>query len=121
LAWQRRKEEEGRKKGKGQQIELSQMWGRRRINLPFITAGASGTNPMQQKLTRMRRNSLRVNLLEAARYETSELALKNAKIVAETTFQEVVLVGGFDGIPKCSKLQVSSSWRKRVCTGREPG
>jgi len=62
-------------------IELSQMM-ETEINLPFITAGASGPIHMQQKLTRMRLEQLMSDLLERST-ETSEACSGRREDVAE--------------------------------------
>src|SRR5882757_3711615 len=82
-------------------IELSQMM-ETEINLPFITAGASGPIHMQQKLTRMRLEQLMSDLLERS-MKPVKLALEDAKM-SPNDIQEVVLVGGSTRIPKVQQL-----------------
>jgi molecular chaperone DnaK len=82
-------------------IELSQMM-ETEINLPFITAGASGPIHMQQKLTRVRLEQLMNDLLERSMKPVKQ-ALEDAKM-SPTDIQEVVLVGGSTRIPKVQSL-----------------
>src|SRR6202035_1133085 len=79
-------------------IELSQMM-ETEINLPFITAGASGPIHMQLKLTRTRLEQLMNDLLE----RSVKQALEDAKM-SPNDIQEVVLVGGSTRIPKVQQL-----------------
>src|ERR1700740_1460638 len=78
-------------------IELSQMM-ETEINLPFITAGASGPLHMQLKLTRTRLEQMMSDLLDRS-MKPVKLALEDAKL-SPNDIQEVVLVGGSAGIPK---------------------
>src|SRR6201993_4936587 len=82
-------------------IELSQMM-ETEINLPFITAGASGPIHMQQKLTRMRLEQLMNDLLDRSMKPVKQ-ALEDAKM-SPNDIQEVVLVGGSTRIPKVQTL-----------------
>src|SRR6202166_919174 len=82
-------------------IELSQMM-ETEINLPFITAGASGPIHMQLKLTRTRLEQLMNDLLERAMKPVKQ-ALEDAKM-SPNDIQEVVLVGGSTRIPKVQQL-----------------
>src|ERR1700755_550855 len=82
-------------------IELSQMM-ETEINLPFITAGASGPIHMQEKLTRMRLEQLMGDLLERSMKPVKQ-ALEDAKM-SPNDIQEVVLVGGSTRIPKVVSL-----------------
>jgi len=72
------------------------------INLPFITAGASGPIHMQVKLTRMRLEQLMGDLLDRSMKPVQQ-ALEDAK-VSPTDIQEVVMVGGSTRIPKVQTL-----------------
>jgi molecular chaperone DnaK len=72
------------------------------INLPFITAGASGPIHMQVKLTRMRLEQLMGDLLDRSMKPVKQ-ALEDAKM-SPTDIQEVVLVGGSTRIPKVQAL-----------------
>jgi molecular chaperone DnaK len=82
-------------------IELSQMM-ETDINLPFITAGASGPIHMQVKLTRVRLEQLMGDLLDRSMKPVQQ-ALEDAK-VSPTDIQEVVMVGGSTRIPKVQTL-----------------
>src|SRR6266704_3641994 len=82
-------------------IELSQMM-ETEINLPFITAGASGPIHMQLKLTRTRLEQLMNDLLERSMKPVKQ-ALEDAKL-SPTDIQEVVLVGGSTRVPKVQSL-----------------
>ena len=82
-------------------IELSQMM-ETDINLPFITAGASGPIHMQVKLTRVRLEQLMSDLLDRSMKPVQQ-ALEDAK-VSPTDIQEVVMVGGSTRIPKVQTL-----------------
>src|SRR5437667_1819478 len=83
-------------------IELSQMM-ETEINLPFITADASGPKHLQIKLTRTRLEQLTNDLLERS-MKPVKLALEDAKL-SPTDINEVVLVGGSTRIPKVQALQ----------------
>src|SRR6267143_237004 len=78
-------------------IELSQMM-ETEINLPFITAGASGPIHMEEKLTRTRLEQMMNDLLERSMKPVKQ-ALEDAKM-SPNDIQEVVLVGGSTRIPK---------------------
>ena len=82
-------------------IELSQMM-ETEINLPFITAGASGPIHMQLKLTRTRLEQLVSDLLDRSMKPVQQ-ALEDAKL-SPNDIQEVVLVGGSTRIPKVQSL-----------------
>jgi len=82
-------------------IELSQMM-ETEINLPFITADASGPKHLQIKLTRTRLEQLTNDLLERS-MKPVKLALEDAKL-SPTDINEVVLVGGSTRIPKVQAL-----------------
>ncbi len=92
-------------------IELSQMM-ETEINLPFITAGASGPIHMQLKLTRTRLEQLTNDLLERSMKPVKQ-ALEDAKL-SPTDIQEVVLVGGSTRIPKVQTLV------RNFFAGKEP-
>jgi molecular chaperone DnaK len=72
------------------------------INLPFITAGASGPIHMQVKLTRTRLEQLMNDLLDRTMRPVQQ-ALEDAKM-SPNDIQEVVLVGGSTRIPKVQQL-----------------
>ena len=82
-------------------IELSQMM-ETTINLPFITAGASGPIHMEKSLTRMRLEQIMDDLLQRS-MKPVKLALEDAKL-SPNDIQEVVLVGGSTRIPKVQAL-----------------
>ena len=82
-------------------IELSQMM-ETEINLPFITAGASGPKHMQLKLTRTRLEQLMKDLLQRSMKPVKQ-ALEDAKL-SPNNIHEVVLVGGSTRIPKVQQL-----------------
>jgi molecular chaperone DnaK len=68
------------------------------INLPFITANASGPKHLAMKLTRAKLESL-VDDLIARTIEPCKAALKDAGITANE-IDEVILVGGMTRMPK---------------------
>ncbi len=82
-------------------IELSQMM-ETEINLPFITAGASGPIHLQEKLTRTRLEQLMADLLDRSMKPVQQ-ALEDAKL-SPSNIEEVVLVGGSTRIPKVQQL-----------------
>jgi molecular chaperone DnaK len=98
-------------------IELSQMM-ETEINLPFITAGASGPIHMQQKLTRMRLEQLMSDLLERSMKPVKQ-ALEDAKM-SPSDIQEVVLVGGSTRIPKVQQLVSTFFGGKELHKGVNP-
>src|SRR5271168_2932040 len=98
-------------------IELSQMM-ETEINLPFITAGASGPIHMQQKLTRMRLEQLMSDLLERSMKPVKQ-ALEDAKL-SPSDIQEVVLVGGSTRIPKVQALVSNFFGGKELHKGVNP-
>jgi molecular chaperone DnaK len=81
------------------------------INLPFITADASGPKHLQMKLTRAKFEQLTEDLLERIRGPFFAV-LKDAGIKAEDV-DEVVLVGGATRMPMVQDLV-------RELTGKEP-
>src|SRR3974390_1749378 len=98
-------------------IELSQMM-ETEINLPFITAGASGPIHMQQKLTRMRLEQLMNDLLDRSMRPVKQ-ALEDAKM-SPNDIQEVVLVGGSTRIPKVHQLASTFFGGKELHKGVNP-
>src|SRR5499433_1844278 len=82
-------------------IELSQLM-ETEINLPFITAGASGPIHLQEKLTRTRFEQLIADLLDRSMKPVQQ-ALEDAKL-SPSNIEEVVLVGGSTRIPKVQQL-----------------
>lgn len=81
------------------------------INLPFITADASGAKHINQKLTRSNLESL-VDPLVSRTVEPVRKALKDANLQA-SEIQDIILVGGMTRMPKVTE-SVKSIF------GREP-
>ena len=82
------------------------------INLPFITADASGPKHLQIKLTRSKLEQLTEDLVERCRVPF-EQALSDAKLDA-SDIQEIVLVGGATRMPMIQDLV------RRLTGGKEP-
>ena len=82
-------------------IELSTVM-ETEINLPYITADASGPKHLQLKLTRSKFEQMTEDLLERCR-KPFEAALKDAGMDA-SKLNEVVLVGGSTRMPMVSDL-----------------
>jgi len=91
-------------------IELSSMM-ETDINLPYITADASGPKHLQLKLSRSKFEQMTEDLLNRCR-KPFEAALKDASMKA-TDLNEVVLVGGSTRMPMVQNLVYS-------LTGKEP-
>jgi len=91
-------------------IELSSVM-ETEINLPYITADASGPKHLQVKLSRARFEHLSEDLVERLRGPFSA-ALKDASLKA-ADINEVVLVGGATRMPMVQELV-------RSLTGKEP-
>lgn len=72
------------------------------INLPFITADASGPRHLLMKLTRSKLEQLMEDLIERTK-EPCLQALEDAKLKPED-INEVILVGGSTRIPKVQQL-----------------
>lgn len=98
-------------------IELSQMM-ETDINLPFITAGASGPIHMEEKLTRTRLEQMISDLLERS-MKPVKLALEDAKLSPQD-IQEVVMVGGSTRIPKVQQLVRTFFGDKELHRGVNP-
>jgi molecular chaperone DnaK len=96
--------------GEKAKIELSSTM-ETEINLPFITADASGPKHLNLKLTRAKFESLVMDLLEKT-LPPCKQALEDAG-VKTTQIDEVVLVGGSTRIPKVQELV-------RQLFGKEP-
>ncbi len=105
LALQRLKE--GAEKAK---IELSSTQ-QTDVNLPYITADASGPKHMNIKLTRAKLESLVEDLIERS-IEPCKLALKDAGLSASDV-DDVILVGGQTRMPKVQE-------KVKEFFGREP-
>ncbi len=72
------------------------------INLPFITADASGPKHLNMTLTRAKFEQLADDLVERTR-KPCELAIQDAKLAAGD-IDEVILVGGMTRMPAVQKL-----------------
>src|SRR6266700_3937567 len=81
------------------------------INLPFITADASGPKDIQKKLTRAKLEQLTDSLVERTVQPVKD-CLKDAKI-SERDVNELVLVGGMTRMPKVQQVA-------RSLIGKEP-
>jgi molecular chaperone DnaK len=82
------------------------------INLPFITADATGPRHLNMEVTRARFEQLTQDLLERCRGPV-EQALSDAKLTAED-IDEVILVGGSTRMPAVQNLV------RRLTGGKEP-
>jgi molecular chaperone DnaK len=82
------------------------------INLPFVTADASGPKHLQIKLTRAKLEQLTEDLVERCR-GPFEQALRDAKLSAKD-LDEVVLVGGATRMPMIQELV------RELTGGKEP-
>lgn len=91
-------------------IELSSVM-ETEINLPFITADASGPKHLQMRLTRSKFEQLTEDLVQRLR-GPFQAALKDAGVTAKD-IDEVVLVGGATRMPMVQQLV-------RELTGKEP-
>jgi len=87
------------------------------INLPFITADASGPKHLVMKLTRSKFEQLTDDLLEKT-IAPCKIAVKDAGITV-SDIKEVVLVGGSTRIPKVQKI-VKDFFGKEPCKGVNP-
>lgn len=87
------------------------------INLPFLTADASGPKHFEYKLTRAKLESLVADLIEKTK-EPSEKALKDAKLTAKD-IDEVVLVGGMTRMPAVVEM-VKKIFGKEPLKGVNP-
>jgi molecular chaperone DnaK len=81
------------------------------VNLPFVTADASGPKHLQLRLSRSKFEQLTEDLVERCR-KPFQMALKDAGMSADE-INEVVLVGGSTRMPMIQELV-------RGLTGREP-
>jgi molecular chaperone DnaK len=99
---------EAAEKGKSELSSVTET----QINLPFITADASGPKHLDMKLTRTKFDELTHHLVERCRGPI-EAALADAKITAAEVDQ-VILVGGSTRIPAVQELV------KQMAGGREP-
>ena len=92
-------------------IELSSVM-ETEINLPYITADASGPKHLQLKLTRSKFEQMTEDLLDRCR-KPFEAALKDAGMDA-SRLNEVVLVGGSTRMPMVQDLV------RKLTNGKEP-
>jgi molecular chaperone DnaK len=92
-------------------IELSTMM-ETEVNLPFITADASGPKHLQVKITRAKLEQLTQHLVQRCRVPF-ENALRDAKLTPRE-LDEVVLVGGATRMPMIQQLV------RELTAGREP-
>ena len=82
------------------------------INLPYVTADASGPKHLQLKLSRAKFEQMTENLLKRCK-TPFESALKDASMAA-TDLDEVVLVGGATRMPMVQELV------RNLTSGKEP-
>jgi molecular chaperone DnaK len=82
------------------------------INLPFITADASGPKHLNTTLSRSKFDQLTADLVERCRGPV-EAALADAKVTADD-IDEVILVGGATRIPAVQELV------RRLTKGKDP-
>jgi molecular chaperone DnaK len=75
------------------------------INLPFVTADASGPKHLNVKLTRAKFEQMVEDIIEKS-HKPSEVALKDSKL-QKSDINEVVLVGGSTRVPKVQELTKS--------------
>jgi len=87
------------------------------INLPFITADATGPKHLQMKITRAKFEQLVDHIIERCRGPVNQ-ALKDANLRPDE-IDEVVLVGGSTRIPKVQEL-VKSIFGKEPHKGVNP-
>lgn len=92
-------------------IELSSVM-ETEINLPYVTADASGPKHLQLKLSRAKFEQMTEDLLNRCR-QPFEAALKDAKMTA-SNLNEVVLVGGATRMPMVQELV------RKLTDGKEP-
>ena len=82
-------------------IELSSS-GQTEVNLPYVTADASGPKHLNVKLTRAKLESLVDELIQRS-LEPCRTAMKDAKVTA-ADIDEVILVGGQTRMPKVQEV-----------------
>ncbi|MCB9107010.1 MAG: molecular chaperone DnaK [Anaerolineales bacterium] len=92
-------------------IELSTVM-ETEINLPFVTADASGPKHLQLKLSRSKFEQITEDLLERVKGPFNQ-AIKDANVSA-SSIDEVVLVGGSTRMPMVQELV------KKLTGGKEP-
>ena len=89
------------------------------INLPFITADATGPKHIQKTLTRAKMEQLTRQPLRAHHQARCKDCSKDAKLDA-SKIDELVLVGGMTRMPKVVET-AQQARRQRAAQGREPG
>jgi len=87
------------------------------INLPFITADASGPKHLNMKLTRAKLEALVDDLIEKV-VEPCQIALRDAGLTA-AQIDEVILVGGMTRMPKVQQ-KVKEIFGKEPSKGVNP-
>ena len=87
------------------------------INLPFVTADASGPKHLQLKLTRSKFEEMTKDLIERSKKPCLN-ALKDSGISKEQ-IREVILVGGMTRMPKVREF-VKELFGKEATTGVNP-
>ncbi|HTX01876.1 MAG TPA: molecular chaperone DnaK [Acidimicrobiales bacterium] len=92
-------------------VELSSQT-QTQLNLPFITADASGPKHLNMTMTRSRFDQLTADLVERTRGPV-EQALSDAKMTSDD-IDEVILVGGSTRIPAVQELV------RRMTGGKDP-
>jgi molecular chaperone DnaK len=92
-------------------VELSTMM-ETDVNLPFVTADASGPKHLQMKITRAKLEQLSAQLVQRCRVPF-EAALRDAKLTPRD-LDEVVLVGGATRMPMIQQLV------RELTGGKEP-
>jgi len=97
-------------------IELSNVM-ETEINLPFITADASGPRHLQQKLTRAKLESLVEPIVKRCQHSIDQ-ALSDAKLTADG-ISKIILVGGPTRMPIIQKF-VEDHVGKKVERGIDP-
>jgi len=98
-------------------IELSTVM-ETEINLPFITADASGPKHLQMKLTRAKLEQMTEDLVERCRGPFQQ-ALSDAGLTPRD-IDEVVLVGGATRMPMIQELVRELTGGKEPCRGVNP-
>lgn len=87
------------------------------INLPFITADATGPKHLNMNITRAKLEQLTDHLSQRC-VKPCEIALADAKLHPED-IDEVVLVGGMTRMPKVQQL-VKDLFKREPCKGVNP-
>ena len=88
------------------------------VNLPFITADASGPKHLTIKITRAKLEALVDDLIQKTIGPVKQ-ALKDAGVTA-SQIDEVILVGGMTRMPKVQEA-VKAAVRQGAAQGRQPG